>query len=53
MDDILFSAFIITTFYKRKLEANFDIPDSQKYLRFSGKPWSVEEIVAIIEKEVI
>ncbi|WP_457558572.1 2-oxoacid:acceptor oxidoreductase subunit alpha [Candidatus Harpocratesius sp.] len=35
-----------------KLEANCDIPDSQKYLRFSGKPWSVEEITAIIEKEV-
>lgn len=36
-----------------KLHANFDIPSEQRFLRYSGKPWSVEEVLTILEKEVI
>ena len=35
-----------------KLYSNFDIPENQKYLNYSGKPFAVEDIVEILKKEV-
>ncbi|MHA1675388.1 MAG: 2-oxoacid:acceptor oxidoreductase subunit alpha [Promethearchaeota archaeon] len=35
------------------LELGIKIPREQQYLRYSGKPWSVEEIVNIIQKEAL
>ncbi len=34
-----------------KLHANISIPKENQYLRYSGKPYSMEEIVEIIKKE--
>ncbi|QEE15288.1 2-oxoacid:acceptor oxidoreductase subunit alpha [Promethearchaeum syntrophicum] len=35
-----------------KLYGDFDIPEKQKYLNYSGKPFAVEDIIAILQKEV-
>ena len=35
------------------LELGIIIPRKQQFLRYSGKPWSVEEIVNIIQKEAL
>ena len=35
------------------LELGIAIPRKQQFLRYSGKPWSVEEIVEIIQKEAL
>ena len=34
-----------------KIHADHDIPAQGRYLRYSGKPWSVEEVVDILHKE--
>lgn len=36
-----------------KLETGIDIPKSQQFLRYTGKPWAVEEMAEIIQKEAI
>lgn len=36
-----------------QLELGIKIPQTQQFLRYSGKPWSVEEITAIIQKEAL
>ncbi len=35
------------------LELGINIPREMQFLRYSGKPWSVEEIVKIIQKEAL
>ena len=35
-----------------KLYCDFSIPENQKYLNYTGKPYAVEDIVEILQKEV-
>ncbi len=34
-----------------KIHADHDIPAERRHLRYSGKPWSVEEVVGILRQE--
>ena len=34
-----------------KIHADHDIPAERRYLRYSGKPWSVEEVVDVLRQE--
>ncbi|RLI63173.1 MAG: 2-oxoacid:acceptor oxidoreductase subunit alpha [Promethearchaeia archaeon] len=36
-----------------RLETSIEIPKSQQFLRYTGKPWAVEEMAEIIKKEAI
>jgi 2-oxoglutarate ferredoxin oxidoreductase subunit alpha len=32
-------------------QTGYEIPQENRHLRYSGKPWSVEEVVEMLKKE--
>ncbi len=34
-----------------KLQADHHVPEADRHLRYSGRPWSVEEVVSVLRKE--